>query len=196
MDSHTLEGLTLRLEAAERGLRGARRAMWTGSILVVLAMGGAAWWVVNNMPTSTGQETVEAQHFVVRDAQGNARGVLESLPNGGTQLVIFRDPLPGDGWRGRTGPGPFSFGIRTLTASSQLMLWDRNGGNLQVMPGTVAMASNEKPMVVLESGGGNAKLWLADSTGGMQALNAGLLADAAAKRGAKPGAAPKHRRRH
>ena len=196
MDDHTLEGLTLRLEAAERGLRGARRAMWMGSLLVAAAIGGGAWWLAAHLPASGTQETVEAQHFVVRDAQGNARGVLESLANGGTQLVIFRDPLPGDGWRERTGPGPFSFGIRTLTASSQLMLWDRNGGNLQVMPGSVAMASNEKPIVVLESGGGNAKLWLADSTGGMQALNAGLIADAAAKPGAKPSASPKHRRRH
>ena len=41
MDSHTLEGLTLRLEAAERALRGARRAMWMGSAIVALAIGGA-----------------------------------------------------------------------------------------------------------------------------------------------------------
>jgi hypothetical protein len=196
MDSHTLEGLTLRLEAAERALRGARRAMWTGSILVALAMAGAAWWVVRNLPSSASRETIEAQHFVVRDAQGSARGVLESLPNGGAQLVMFRDPQPGDQWSGHTGPGPFSFGIRTLSTGSQLMLWDRNGGNLQVTPGSVGMAINEKPRVVLESAAGDSKLWLMDSTGTGQALNAGLLADLVARRGAKPATAPKHRRKH
>ena len=194
MDSHTLEGLTLRLEAAERALRGARRAMWTGSILVALAMGGAAWWVVNNMPSTASRETVEAQHFVVRDAQGLARAVLEA--NNGTQLVIFRDPLPGDGWREHTGPGPFSFGVRTLSASSQLMLENRDGASLQVTPGSVGMANKDVPKVVLEAGTGDAKLWLADSTGKMQTLDPGLLAAALSKPAAKASATAKHRRRH
>jgi sugar/nucleoside kinase (ribokinase family) len=73
------------------------------------------------------------------------------------------------------------------------MLWDRNGGNLQVTPGSVGMAINEKPRVVLESAAGDSKLWLMDSTGTGQALNAGLLADLAARHSAKP--APKHRRK-
>jgi hypothetical protein len=196
MDSHTLEGLTLRLEATERALRGARRAMWTGSILVALAIGGGAWWVVNNMPTSTSQETVDAQHFVVRDGQGFARGVLESLPNNGTQFVIFRDPLPGDQWRGHTGSGPFSFGVRTLSANSQFMLSTRDGSDIQVTPGSIAMGTKGNATVVLESAAGNPRLWLMDSTGTGQALSAGLLADLAAKHAAKPAPAPKHRRRH
>ena len=196
MDSHTLEGLTLRLEAAERGLRGARRAMWMGSILVVLAIGGGVWWFGIRAQVGTPPATIEAQHFVVRDAQGFARGVLESLPNGGTQLVIFRDPQPGDRWRELTGPGPFSFGVRTLSASSQLMLWNRDGANLQIMPGSVGMANRDMSRVVLESGPGDARLWLADSTGKMQVLNAALLADVAAKGSARPSAPAKHRRRH
>ena len=194
MDSHTLEGLTLRLEAAERGLRGARRAMWMGSLLVAAAIGGGAWWVVNNMPTGASQETVEAQHFVVRDAQGAARAVLETESPGGTQLVFFRDPQPGDAWRERTGPGPFSFGVRALSARTQLMLWDRDGANLQIMPGDIGMAINDKVRLTLE-GGGDPRLWIADSTGKAQALSFGLLADLVAKHSASPSPAPKHRRR-
>jgi len=194
MDSHTLEGLTLRLEAAERGLRGARRVIWMGSFLVVLAMGAAAWWVVGQMPTGAAAATVEAQQFVVRDAQGFARAVFESLPSGGTQLVIFRDPQPGDRWREQTGTGPFSFGVRSLSAYSQLMLSDREGATFQLMGGNLSFSRNETPRVALATDSAGGRIWLADSTGNMQVLSAGLLAEVA-KRGAKPTPAPKHRRR-
>src|SRR5262245_66696810 len=112
MDSHTLEGLTLRLEAAERGLKAARRAIWTGSVLVMLGAGGAVYWLSERMTAAATPETVEAQHFVVRDAQGFARGVFESLGEGGTQLVGFRDPRPSDQWREPAGTGPCRLGVR------------------------------------------------------------------------------------
>jgi len=194
MDSHTLEGLTLRLEAAERGLRGARRAMWMGSFLVVLAMGGAAWWVSNAIPAGVAPATVEAQQFIVRDAQGLARAVFESLPNGGTQLVFFRDPAPGDRWREQTGTGPFSFGVRSLRDHSQLALSDRDGATFQLMSGNLSFSKNEGPKVAFATDSAGGRIWLADSTGNMQVLSAGLLADVA-KRSAKSSPAPKHRRR-
>jgi hypothetical protein len=194
MDSHTLEGLTLRLEAAERGLRGARWAMWMGSLLVVLAMGGAAWWVSNHMSTGVPSATVEAQQFIVRDGQGLAHAVLESLDSGGTQLVFFRDPVPGDAWRQHTGTGPFSFGVRSLSANSQLMISDRDGGQLQVTSDNLSFGRSGKPAMLLATEGGASRLWLADSTGNMQALSAGLLADLA-KRTAPASHSTKRRRR-
>jgi len=194
MDSHTLEGLTLRLEAAERGLRGARRAMWMGSFLVVLAMGGAAWWFGRAQPMGT-PETLEAQHFVVRDAQGAARAVLQQSAGGSTQLVFFRDPLAGEEWRKHTSTGPFSFGVRALNGGSQLTLWDKDGPNFQLMPGNLSFGGAEKPLVVLSTDGGPPRLWLADSTGNMQALTSSLIADVASRSAPKGGTPTKHRRR-
>ena len=194
MDSHILEGLTLRLEAAERGLRGARRALWTGSILVAAAIGGGAWWVVNHLPTSASHETVEAQHFVVRDAQGLAHAVLESSEGGSTQLVFLRDPVAGDGWR--SSAGPYSFGVRSLSARSQVMLSDRDGTNFQLTTGNLSFDSTGTPRLLLGADARGSRIWLRDSTGTMQILNAGLLADAGAKRSPKPGAPAKHRRKH
>lgn len=194
MESHVLEGLTLRLEAAERGLRAARRAMWTGSILVALAIGGGAWWVASHLPAGTSRESIEAQHFVVRDAQGQARAVLESSEGGSTQLVFLRDPVAGDAWR--TGAGPYSFGVRSLSARSQVMLSDRDGTNFQLTTDNLSFDSTGTTRLLLGADQRGARIWLADSTGSMQVLNAGLLADANAKRTAKPGPAPKHRRRH
>jgi hypothetical protein len=194
MDSHILEGLTLRLEAAERELRGARRAMWMGSFLVVLAIGGGAWWVSDTMMRSSAAGgTIEAQQFVVRDAQGRAHGVLESLDSGGTQLVFFRDPVPGEKWRELTGTGPFSFGVRSLRANSQLVLSDREGGQLQVTSENLSFGESGKPDMLLATDGGTSRIWLADSTGTMQALSASLIADAT-KRAAPASKAPKRRR--
>ena len=194
MDSHTLEGLTLRLEAAERALRGARRAMWTGSILVALAIGGGAWWVGTHLPAGTSHESIEAQHFVVRDAQGQARAVLEATDGGSTQIVFLRDPVAGDAWR--TSTGPYSFGVRSLSARSQVMLSDRDGTNFQLTTDNMSFDSTGTARLLLGADQRGARIWLADSTGTMQMLNAGLLADASAKRGTKPSPAPKHRRRH
>lgn len=195
MDSHTLEGLTLRLEAAERGLRGARRAMWFGSILVALAIGGGAWWLAGHLPAGGSQETVEAQHFVVRDAQGAARAVLETSGAGSSQLVFFRDALPGDGWRQGAGSGPFSFGVRSLSAHSQLLLSDRDGSNLQLTTNNLSFDSTGTPRLLLGADARGSRLWLSDTTGSMKMLNADLLADALAKRGVKASPAPKHRRK-
>jgi len=194
MDSHTLEGLTLRLEAAERGLRGARRAMWLGSILVVLAIGGAAWWLISRAQVGPPPTTIEAQRFIVRDAQGSARAVLQAMDSGGTQLVFFRDPLPGDRWRESVGNGPFSFGVRSLSTHSQLMLTDRDGGDFQLTTGNLSFTFEDKPKVMLATDGGPPRIWLADSTGTMQMLSAGLLADVAAKRSEHVSHPPKHRR--
>ena len=195
MDSHTLEGLTLRLEAAERGLRSARRAMWTGSILVVLAVGGAAWWLISRAQVGVAPTTVEAQHFVVRDAQGAARAVLQQSAGGSTQLVFFRDPLAGEEWRKHTSTGPFSFGVRALNGGSQLTLWDTDGPNFQLMPGNLSFGGPDKPMVVIATDGGPPRLWLADTTGNAQALTADLIADVTAKSAAKASTQTKHHRR-
>lgn len=196
MDSHTLEGLTLRLEAAERGLRGARRAMWIGSLLVVVALGAAAWWLIGRAQVGAPPAIVEAQHFVVRDAQGSARAVLEALDSGGTQLVFFLDPLPGEKWREVVGNGPFSFGVRSLSAHSQLLLHDRDGGDFQLTAGNLSFTRGGKPSVLLATDGGQSRIWLADTTGNMQVLSAGLLADVAARRGEKVSHPPKRRRGH
>ena len=195
MDSHILEGLTLRLEAAERGLRGARRAMWTGSILVALAIGGGAWWVASHLPAAAASETVEAQHFVVRDGQGQARAVLESSEGGSTQLVFLRDPIAGDGWRAGANAGPYSFGVRSLSARSQVMLSDRGGTTFQLTTDNMSFDSTGTTRLLLGADQRGARIWLADSTGAMQRLDAGLLADAAGKHSPKPGTPAKHRRR-
>ena len=195
MDSHILEGLTLRLEAAERGLRGARRAMWMGSILVVLAIGGAAWWLITRAQVGT-PTTIEAQHFVVRDAQGAARGLLELTDDGATQLVFFRDALPGEEWRAHAKAGPFSFGVRSLSAHSQLVLGDREGANCQLTTGNLSFAINERPKLMLGTDSTGSRIWLADTTGNMQVLSAGLLADVAARRSEKASHPPKRRRGH
>jgi len=195
MDSHILEGLTLRLEAAERGLKSARRAMWMGSLLVVAAIGGGAWWVGQRLQTGGMPEVVEAQHFVVRDAQGAARAVLQQSAGGSTQLVFFRDPLAGDEWRKHTSTGPFSFGVRALNGGSQLTLWDTDGPNFQLMPGNLSFGGPDKPMVVIATDGGPPRLWLADTTGNAQALTADLIADVTAKSAAKASTQTKHHRR-
>src|SRR5262245_44324918 len=129
MDSHTLEVLTGRIEAAERALGAARRAIWLGSLVVLLVLGAAVWWAVD--PTFgrgaiSGPKEVEAQRFILRDTHGDARAVLEAMDSGGTQLVFFRDPLPGDTWRDHAGNGPFSFGVRSLASMSQLALSSRD----------------------------------------------------------------------
>lgn len=193
MDSHTLEGLTLRLEAAERGLKAARRAMWMGSLLVVAAIGGAAWWITRAQPVGT-PETLEAQHFVVRDAQGAARAVLQQSAGGSTQLVFFRDPLAGDEWRKHTSTGPFSFGVRALDGKQQLVLWDQDGSNFQLMTGTLLFSASDKPKLVLEATGGP-KLMLADTTGNWQTLTSNLIADVTSRSAAKASTQTKHRRR-
>ena len=193
MDSHTLEGLTLRLEAAERGLKGARRAMWTGSILVALAIGGGAWWLAGHLPAGAASETVEAQHFVVRDAQGAARAMLEWSAGGNTQLVFLRDPVAGEGWR--SSAGPFSFGVRSLSAHSQVMLSDRDGTNFQLTSDNLSFDSTGTPRLLLGADARGSRLWLRDSTGSMHVLSAGLLADAAARGGARSSPPPKHRRK-
>lgn len=193
MDSHTLEGLTLRLEAAERGLRGARRAMWMGSLLVVAAIGGAVWWMSREQVAGT-PETLEAQHFIVRDAQGAARAVLQQSAGGSTQLVFFQDPLAGDEWRKHTSTGPFSFGVRALNGGSQLMLHDTSDRDFQLMPSNLSFSDTDKLKVLIATDGGSPRLLLADSTGDPQVLTTNVLADAA-KRSAKPNPAPKHRRR-
>ena len=195
MDSHTLEGLTLRLEAAERGLRGARRAMWMGSFLIVLAIGGAAWWLVDRAQIGTPPTTIEAQHFVVRDAQGSARAVLEAMDSGGTQLVFFRDPVPEDRWREFVGNGPFGFGVRSSPgAHSQLLLGDRDGRNLVLTPTNLFFDIHNTPKLLLGTDGAESRIWLADSTGNMKMLNASLLGDILAKRSEKVSHPPKHRR--
>jgi hypothetical protein len=193
MDSHTLEGLTLRLEAAERGLRGAKRAMWTGSILIVLAVGGAVWWMGTRAPVTGIPETVEAQRFIVRDGQGAARAMLEQSEGGATQLVFFRDPLAGEGWRQHASTGPFSFGARAVSAGSQLMLSDRDSGNFQLTTGNMSFTRGDKPSVLLATDGGQSRIWLSDSTGNMQVLSAGLLADVAAKPSVRASHPPKRR---
>jgi hypothetical protein len=168
--------------------------MWMGSFLVVLAMGGAAWWFGRAQPMGT-PETLEAQHFVVRDAQGAARAVLQQSAGGSTQLVFFRDPLAGEEWRKHTSTGPFSFGVRALNGGSQLTLWDKDGPNFQLMPGNLSFGGAEKPLVVLSTDGGPPRLWLADSTGNMQALTSSLIADVASRSAPKGGTPTKHRRR-
>jgi hypothetical protein len=194
VDSHTLEGLTLRLETAERGLRAARRAMWLGSILVVLAIGGAAWWLGGRLQVGGTPEVVEAQRFVVRDAQGEARAVLEAMPSGGTQLVFFRDPLPGETWRERETGGPFSFAVRVLSAHSQLMLGNRDGDSFQLSPANLFWDSPQGVKLLLGSDSGKMGIMFPDSTG-MKILDAGLLADILGKSSTKASPPPKQHRR-
>jgi len=195
MDSHTLEGLTARLEAAERGLTGARRAIWTGSVLVALSIGGAVWWWVGSPRIGTGAGTVEAQHFVVRDANGAARAALELTDDGATQLVFFQDPLPGDEWRSRAKTGPFRFGVRSVRSLSQLVLADPSGAALQFTPGEMSMTQSGTPGLVLEARPIPA-IYLSDSTGHVQVLNSAALNDLLAKRATAPARPPKHRRGH
>ena len=193
MESHILEGLTLRLEAAERGLSSARRAMWMGSLLVVAATGGAVWWV-SRAPVVETPETVEAQHFIVRDAQGAARAVLQQSAGGSTQLVFFRDPLIGDEWRQHTSTGPFSFGVRALDGGSQMVFNDREGGTLQFAPTGLALTRGGVLRLSFEPGESEPRIGLVDSTGKTQALTPSLLASVA-KPAAKAGTQPKRRRR-
>src|SRR5262245_11786247 len=195
MDSHTLEGLTLRLEAAERGLKAARRAIWTGSLLVMLGAGGAVYWLSERMTAAGAPEAVEAQHFVVRDAQGFARGVFESLGEGGTQLVVFRGPRPGDQWRERAGTGPFSFGVRSLRDQSQLMLGDRDGAVFQLMSSNLSFTRPDSSRMFITTDDAGSRIWLADWAGSMQVLMAGPITDALAKRAAPASHLTRHRRR-
>jgi hypothetical protein len=110
--------------------------------------------------------------------------------------VFLRDPIAGDGWRGRANAGPYSFGVRSISARSQVMLSDRDGTNFQLTTDNLSFDSTGTTRLLLGADQRGARIWLADSTGSMQLLNAPLLADAAAKRSPKPGPAPKHRRRH
>src|SRR5262249_3911637 len=134
MDSHTLEVLTERIEAAERGLRAARRAIVLGSIVVLLVVGGAVWWyfdpTFSALGRGEGPEAGEAQQCIVRDAQGAARAALELSEAGALQLVFYQDPLPEDAWREHSANGPFGFGVRSTTTGPQLLLNDRDGKRL------------------------------------------------------------------
>jgi hypothetical protein len=121
--------------------------------------------------------------------------VLQQSAGGSTQLVFFRDPLAGDEWRKHTSTGPFSFGVRALTGGSQLTLWDSAGPNFQLMPDNLSFNAADKPRVMIATDGGPPRLWLADTTGTMQALTSNLIADATAKSAAKASTQTKHRRR-
>jgi len=191
MDSHTLEVLTERIEAAERGLRAARRALLLGSVVVLLVVGGAVWWYLDpTLGRGEGPKTVEAQHFIVRDAQGAARAALELSEAGSVQLVFYQDPLPGDAWREHAGDGPFGFGVRSTSTGPQLLLNDHDGKRLQASPTDLTLASG----VVLTSSGGEAQIGLRDSSGATFLLGANTLKQLLSKP-----AAPVHtptRRRH
>jgi hypothetical protein len=168
--------------------------MWLGSILVVLAIGGAAWWLGGHVSASGTPEVVEAQRFIVRDGQGSARAVLEAMPSGGTQLVFFRDPLPGETWRERETGGPFSFAVRVLSAHSQLMLGNRDGDSFQISPANLFFDSPQGVKLMLGSDSGKMGIMFPDSTG-MKMLDARLLADILAKSSPKASPPPKHRRK-
>jgi hypothetical protein len=193
MDSHTLEGLTARLEAAELGLRKARQAMLLGSFVVLLVIGGAVWWWVGSPRVGTGAGTVEAQHFVVRDANGAARAALELTEDGATQLVFYQDPLPGEDWRLHAKTGPFRFGVRSVRDLSQLVLSDPSGAALQFTPAELSMGQTPTPGLVFTARPIPA-IYLSDSTGHGQMLTAAALDDLLAKRAAVPARPPKHRR--
>jgi len=194
MDSHTLEVLTERIEGAERGLRAARRAIVLGSVVVLLVVGGAVWWYLDpTLGRGEGPKTVEAQHFIVRDAQGAARAALELSDAGSVQLVFFQDPLPGDAWREHSANGPFSFGVRSTRDLTQLLIADRNGGGLSYSPGNLMMGPRETPSLVLDSHPPTPAIYLADSTRHMQMLSANSLAGLLSKPAA-PARSPSRRR--
>jgi len=201
MDSHTLEVLTVRIEAAERALKSARRAIWLGSFVVLLAIGGAVWWALDptfgrgvGPKTGEGQQ-VEAQRFVVRDAQGAARAVLGVSDGGATQLVFLQDGVPGDAWRQHEEDGPFSFGVRTISSGPQLLLNGRDGKRFGVTPTDLTLNSKDPGVgvVLTSSPSGEAQIGLADSTGTMQIVSAGTLKELLSKRAAAPGRPPKRR---
>jgi hypothetical protein len=197
MDSHTLEVLTERIEAAERGLKGARQAIWLGSVVVLLVFGGAVWWYLDpTLGRGGGPKTVEAQHFVVRDAQGAARAALEVSNGGAIQLVFFQEPLPGEAWREHQEDGPFSFGVRSITTGPQLLLNNREGKRIGITPTDLTLDSRGHGIgVVLSSSpSGEAQIGLADSTGNMHMIGAGALGELLSKRAAAPSHPPRRRR--
>jgi len=120
-----------------------------------------------------GGGTIEGRNFVVRDAHGNARAVLQSMDPVGVQLVFFRDPLPGDTWRDRAGQGPFSFAVRDWRGNAQMTMSKRDEGRLDFQPGSIAMSRGEKPTLVLYlTANGEGRINLIDSTGALTSLPA------------------------
>ena len=203
MDSHTLEVLTERIEAAERALRAARRAIWLGSFVVLLVLGGAVWWALDPTfgrgggPKTVEGQQFEAQRFVVRDPSGAARAVLGVSDGGATQLVFLQDGLAGDAWRQHEEDGPFSFGVRTISSGPQLLLNSRDGKRLGVTPTDLTLNSKDAGVgvVLTSSPSGEAQIGLADSTGSVQMVSAGALRELLSKRATAPGRPSKRRHR-
>ena len=120
--------------------------------LFATTLGGAAvlaivigWGVNARSPAAPGADTIEARSFVVRDNQGRARAVLQSLDDTGAQLVFFRDPVKGDAWRARAMPGPFVFAVRDWRGNAQLVLRNTDGTRIDLDPRTVTSGGSSRP---------------------------------------------------
>ena len=105
MEQSTLDGLTQRLELLERENRRMKRL---GSLalagLSLVALIGA---------TSTGGRTVDAQHFVVKNAEGKVVAELGLRPDGMPKLELI-----GTGGKSRVVLSPLPEGAAALAISS------------------------------------------------------------------------------
>src|SRR5262249_18641750 len=124
-------------------------------------------------PRATQGDTIEARNFVVLDAQGRARAVLQSMADPlGVQLVFFRDPISKDAWRDQAGQWPFSFGVRGWRGNAQMIVNARDGEQLTVLPTSLAMGGRGGISLLLSGEGGEGRIHLVDSTGAQTTFSA------------------------
>ena len=178
-------GPSTQFAVLEEKISSLRRQLITITVMGVLLMAALiAFQARGRSSPGPGAGTIEAQRFVVRDAQGRARAVLQSLESNGAQLVFFREPLAGDRWRSQVMPGPFAFGVRDWRGNPQLVLTNAEGAQVALMPNSLALSRSDRGLVLIElppvAGG---RIILADTSGTRTTLSAATMRASGASAG-------------
>jgi len=163
-------GARTQVAVLEEKVNSLRRQVITVTVMGVLVLVVLVGLKVGER--GSGDDTIEARNFVVRDTRGQARAVLQCMEDRGVQLVFFRDPLKGDTWRARSRPGPFSFGVRDWGGDGQMLLTAANGNRLEMLPSTFTIGRNGSSLILYAMPNGEGWLVLADSTGAQAVVTA------------------------
>jgi hypothetical protein len=160
-------GTNTQIGILEEKLDSLRRQVISITVMGVLVLGVLIWMEVDRR-ASAGHavDTIEAHNFVVRDSQGQARAVLQSMDPVGVQLAFFRDPQPSDTWRDRAREAPYSFGVRSWRGNAQMVLNTRDGEQVTLMPSSLSMSGRRGVSLILYGmASGDGRIDLRDSTG-------------------------------
>ena len=165
-------GTSTQVAVLEEKINSLRRQLTTAIVMGVLILAAMIGLVANGRSlVGRGSSTIEAQSFVVRDPQGRARAVLQSMGDAGAQLVFFREPMLTETWRSRSMRGPFSFAVRDWRGHAQMLLTATDGPRLDLDPNSVSIGRSVTLAVISASSGGG-RVHLVDSTGAYTTISA------------------------